>query len=251
MTATVSVVRRTDVVAALATVIDPELDEPVTDLGFVRDCAVRDGHVLVRLRLPTAFCSPNFAYLMASDAFDAIRELPGVRSVRVLLVDHHDSDRINAGIAVGRGFAAAFPDEATGELDDLRHTFRVKAHAAFIERVCTIMLREHDWEVEGLGRLTIADLPPGKARDGLLKRRADLGLSCAPQDRVMVDERGTPWQDGQIPMKLRFAKSIRISIDGNAHFCRGLLRTRYPEAAADQRPRTHDSDANETVGGTA
>ena len=25
-------------------------------------------------------------------------------------------------------------------------------------------------------------------------------------------------------MRLRFAKTVRISIDGNAHFCRGLLR---------------------------
>ena len=28
-------------------------------------------------------------------------------------------------------------------------------------------------------------------------------------------------------MALRRARSTRISIDGNAHFCRGLLRTRY------------------------
>ena len=28
-------------------------------------------------------------------------------------------------------------------------------------------------------------------------------------------------------MALRKARSTRIYIDGNAHFCRGLLRTRY------------------------
>ena len=250
MTATVPVVRRADVDAALATVIDPELDEPVTDLGFVTECAVRDGHVLVRLRLPTAFCSPNFAYLMASDAYDAIRELRGVRSVRVLLDDHHDSDRINAGVASGNGFMAAYPEEAAGELDVLRRTFQVKAHSAFIERVCTIVLGQHGWNVEDLGRLTIADLPPGRPRDGLVKRRADIGLSCDPGDRVMVDERGTPWRDDQIPMKLRFAKAIRISMDGNAHFCRGLLRTRYPDAVPDQHPRVQDSYANDTTEGT-
>jgi hypothetical protein len=32
-----------------------------------------------------------------------------------------------------------------------------------------------------------------------------------------------------VPLALRRARSTRISIDGNAHFCRGLLRTRYPE----------------------
>jgi hypothetical protein len=38
-------------------------------------------------------------------------------------------------------------------------------------------------------------------------------------------------------MRLRFARTVRVSIDGNAHFCRGLLTTRYPESAAAQRPR--------------
>ncbi len=54
--------------AALATVVDPELDEPITDLGFVRSIRIDDAGVTVHLRLPTSFCAPNFAYLMASDA---------------------------------------------------------------------------------------------------------------------------------------------------------------------------------------
>ncbi|MEU3898566.1 hypothetical protein [Streptomyces sp. NPDC045251] len=33
---------------------------------------------------------------------------------------------------------------------------------------------------------------------------------------------------------------MRISVDGNAHFCRGLLRTRCPDSAADQAPRSRD-----------
>src|SRR5215472_7634451 len=43
--------------AALATVRDPELDEPITTLGFVTSCTVSaDGDARVRLRLPTYFC---------------------------------------------------------------------------------------------------------------------------------------------------------------------------------------------------
>ncbi|MCZ9341537.1 metal-sulfur cluster biosynthetic enzyme, partial [Streptomyces sp. TRM76130] len=48
---------------------------------------------------------------------------------------------------------------------------------------------------------------------------------------------GRRWPPGEIPLRLRFARSVRVSIDGNAHFCRGLLRTRYPQSAADQSPR--------------
>jgi len=45
---------------ALETVRDPELDEPITSLGFVASCAVSaDGDAEVRLRLPTYFCAPN------------------------------------------------------------------------------------------------------------------------------------------------------------------------------------------------
>ncbi|HVV19303.1 MAG TPA: iron-sulfur cluster assembly protein, partial [Pseudonocardiaceae bacterium] len=64
--------------AALATVRDPELDEPLTDLGFVASCEVSAaGAVAVRLRLPTYFCAPNFAFLMVADAYDAVSAVPG------------------------------------------------------------------------------------------------------------------------------------------------------------------------------
>ena len=42
-------------------------------------------------------------------------------------------------------------------------------------------------------------------------------------------------------MALRRARSTRISIDGNAHFCRGLLATRYPGAEHDQAARADEA----------
>ena len=63
--------------AALATVRDPELDEPITTLGFVASCTVSpEGQAQVRLRLPTYFCAPNFAFLMVADAYDAVARCP-------------------------------------------------------------------------------------------------------------------------------------------------------------------------------
>jgi hypothetical protein len=64
----------------------------------------------------------------------------------------------------------------------------------------------------------------------LLRRRAALGLSVAPNELMMVDHEGHAYAPGDVSLALRRARSTRISIDGNAHFCRGLLRTRYPEA---------------------
>ena len=54
------------VLHALSSVRDPELDEPITDLKFIADLRVAEDMVSVRLRLPTPFCAPNFAYLMAA-----------------------------------------------------------------------------------------------------------------------------------------------------------------------------------------
>src|ERR1700729_2335650 len=88
------------VLAALATVRDPELDEPITTLGFVASCTVsEEGQAQVRLRLPTYFCAPNFAFLMVADAPVAATGAAGVRSAEVILEDHFASDTINDGVA--------------------------------------------------------------------------------------------------------------------------------------------------------
>jgi len=67
------------VLGALSGVLDPELDEPITELGFVSDLEIEGEAVSTRLRLPTYFCAPNFAYLMVADAREAILSVPGVR----------------------------------------------------------------------------------------------------------------------------------------------------------------------------
>ena len=120
-----------DVLAALGTVYDPELDEPITALRFVAACEVAgDGAVSVRLRLPTPQCAPNFAFLMAADAAAAVRALPGAGDVTVVLEDHYTGAEINAAVAGEGGFGDAFPGETEGELDALRELFRRKALVA-------------------------------------------------------------------------------------------------------------------------
>jgi metal-sulfur cluster biosynthetic enzyme len=215
------------VLEALATVMDPELDEPITELGFVRSVALHPAGVTVHLRLPTSFCSPNFAYLMVSDAQDALRRVRGIGQVTVLLDDHHDSDKINAGIAANAGYLGTFGAEAEEGLDALRLTFQRKAHTAAMERCVMAVLTAGAARVEDLGRLTLADLPAGRTKEALLRRRTDIGLEVAPGERVVVDEHGGEVPDEELPLRLRLATSVRISIEGNAHFCRGLLATRY------------------------
>ncbi len=234
----------TDVRAALGAVVDPELDEPITDLGFVRSLTVTGSAVEVHLRLPTSFCAPNFAWLMCADAHDAVSAVPGVGRVVVELDDHHDSDLINRGLAAGAGYRGTFGHEAEESLDELRATFQRKAHTAAMERALTALLRADRSRTEAeVHRLTLGDLPTGAPTTAaLLRRRATLGLPTDDAAPVLVAADGTPPAPAEAALFLRKARSVRISVDGNAHFCRGLLATRYPGAEADQTHRSSVDD---------
>lgn len=232
-TGTYPLTREQEAYDALGVVIDPELDEPITDLGFVRSVAVSgaDGGVVeVHLRLPTSFCAPNFAYLMASDSKDALTALPWTAQVVVELDDHHDSDIINRGLAADAGYRGTFRHEAEDDLDELRTTFQRKAHTAAMERALTALLRARPELPEAeVGTVVIGDLPADETTAALLRRRTALGLGNHPAAPVLVDHEGVGYPPDGVPMALRRARSTRISIDGNAHFCRGLLGTRYPD----------------------
>ena len=203
-----------EVRAALAGVRDPELDEPVTELGFVAGVRIEPDAVEVHLRLPTYFCAPNFAWIMVADAERALRALPGVARARVVLDDHFATTEL----ATTTSFRDAFPGEADAELDELRSLFARKAFLARQHAVC-----------EALGRIpaTLAEVPPG---DPYLRRRAELGLDMRPQAPFLVTAAGEPVADAE--RHLRMARAIRVSIEGNAGLCRGLLATRYEEVAA-------------------
>jgi len=211
---------------ALATVLDPELDQPITDLGFVRSATVDGGEVIVRLRLPTFFCAPNFVWMMVADARDAIRGLPGVAVADVAVDDHFASEEINAGVAASVGFGDSFDGEPAGELDELRRTFAAKAYAAALERVCRGM-RSAGTPLEALGALRLGAVPTGYDRERLERRRADLGLPLGPEDPLVVDASGAPIPVPELSAWLRKAQTVRVNMEGNGELCRGLLHTRY------------------------
>ena len=102
---------RTDEVwAALGRVTDPEIDESVTSLEFVTRVEVGAANqVSIEFRLPTYWCAPNFAFLMASDMRDAVEELPWVEKVSIELLDHFSAALINRSVGLKQDFRDAFP----------------------------------------------------------------------------------------------------------------------------------------------
>lgn len=211
---------------ALATVTDPELDQPVTTLGFVAACSVQDGVATVRLRLPTFFCAPNFAWLMVADAHQAVAAVPGVTTADVALEDYFAAEDINTGVAAGHTFTATFADLADGELDELRLTFWRKAYTAALDRVCQRLTGDGTTQ-ERLAATTLADVPPCADRDRLIRHRRNLGLPTAGGDRLLIDDTGQAIPREEVATWLRRAQTVRVSLEGNAHLCQGLLRTRY------------------------
>jgi metal-sulfur cluster biosynthetic enzyme len=213
---------------ALETVRDPELDEPITSLGFVTSCTVSaDGDAEVRLRLPTYFCAPNFAYLMVADAYDVVSVLPGVRRTSVVLEDHFASDAINGGVAAQAGFVRSFDGEAVGELHELRAAFLRKAVMAGTDQVCRPLLAAGT-DPAALLAMTLGEVPPSRPLARLRERRAELGLPAGDDAPLLIDPvTGLAVDPGAVPLHLRKAQVTRVSIEANAGICRGMLRHRY------------------------
>ena len=119
---------RAEVWKALAAVTDPEIDESVTSLEFISDVQVDlEGNVRIEFRLPTYWCAPNFAFLMASDMRDVVAELAWTNKISVKLLDHFSAPLINRSIELNRTFREAFPGETDGDLEELRKLFLGKA----------------------------------------------------------------------------------------------------------------------------
>jgi metal-sulfur cluster biosynthetic enzyme len=228
------VVTDADVLEALGRVRDPELDESVVELGFVSSVQTGADAVRVELRLPTYFCAPNFAWLMVADAQEALEALPGAPRVEVALADHFTSDEINEGVAAARGFKGTFEGLADAELDELRTTFRRKAFVSRQDRLARALL-DDGRTPEDLTRMRLADLPPSAEAEVYRSRRAELGLDVADDAPLLVDADGKPVEADAAVHWMRIGRTTRVSIEGNAGFCRGLLKTRYPELVQLER----------------
>jgi metal-sulfur cluster biosynthetic enzyme len=210
---------RSRVLDALGTVYDPELDEPITTLGFVGACVVSaGGDVEVRLRLPTPQCAPNFAFLMAADARAAVRRLPEVRDVAIVLVDHYTGAEINTAVNRGEGFAGAFPGETAGELDALRVLFQRKA---LVAREGRLLPSFDDPASVSLGEL------PGQDGERCRELRVALGIDASDDAPAFVTGDGTPVTD--FKRFRRLSSLTALSLETNGGMCRDLLRVRYSE----------------------
>lgn len=230
--------RELEVWDCLAAVSDPELDEPITEMNFVEGVVVsEDQTVRVDFRLPTYWCSPNFAFLMAFGIRSEVMALPWVRGVTVHLRDHCLGDEVNDGVNSGRPFHEIFAENCDGaNLEEVVGKFMAKA---FDRRQETVLLglkaqgRTVD-EIVTMGLGTLKSIRfTGEEEKRQLPRYLEIlevqGLAADDHDPAFPT-----WQGGRIapdalPAHLDRLRSTRINMEFNGALCRGLAETRYKE----------------------
>ena len=227
-----------EVWAQLDLVMDPELDEPVTDMGFVEAVAVTGpGTVAVSFRLPTYWCSPNFAFLMAEGIKREVEVLPWVTQAVVTLEDHMAAAEMNAAINAGASFASVFaelqPDE---DLTALREKFDQKAFQRRQEVVIKA-LRAQGYSVEQIVGLTRAALQAIVFDDDEATRQQARYLTLLhtrhpahPSDPALTDGQGNPLTVEGFAIHMGLLRSVRINMEFSGSLCRGLKQSRYKQA---------------------
>jgi metal-sulfur cluster biosynthetic enzyme len=229
----------------LGTVTDPEIDESVTALEFITDVDADDeDNVRVEFRLPTYWCAPNFAFLMASDMRDAVAELPWVKHVSVVLLDHFSAPLINRSVALNLDFREAFPGETDGDLAELRRTFLGKAFERRQELLVT-HLRSRGYLAENLTRLRLdelaglsLDLEAAGLRSLYLFARRKVFPNHGAETPAFLTLEGTALDAARFPEHLRHLRGVRITAESNGALCRGLLAARKGQELSHEPPAT-------------
>ena len=228
----------------LANVLDPELDDPIVDLGFVRSIRLEAGHAVVVLQLPTSWCAINFAYMMAEDVRASLLDADGIDHVTIRLGDHCAAGEIETAINSGKPFAHAFPAEGGEGLAALRRKFQRKGFLARQERLLAA-LRGAGWPFEAicalrLGEVTVAgefvalrssggalvEIAPAEVLRRYLERRAELHLDCHPASPLIIDPDGATLPPEQLEAYFYSARTVRVSLEANGSFCRAVLARR-------------------------
>jgi metal-sulfur cluster biosynthetic enzyme len=225
--------RTQQVWSALGNVTDPELDESVTSLEFITSLQIQDeSNVRIEFRLPTYWCAPNFAFMMASDMRDAVTEISWVRNVQVELLDHFSADLINRGVALRQDFRDAFPGETDDDLSAVRRKFLGKAYERRQELLIRYLLR-NGYEPVWFARASLRELIslPLEAEGIALRnlylfswRRIQGGQ--ADESLAFTSVEGTPLDPSEFNNYLRKVASVRRNAEFNAFICRGLLEAR-------------------------
>jgi metal-sulfur cluster biosynthetic enzyme len=254
---------RAAVRSALDGVTDPELDRSIVELDYIDDIVIESGerdegdepgesgaHIEVTFTLPTAWCSPAFAWMMALDGRESVEALSGVARCEMHLTDHMHAREVTEGVNGGWAFDETFPD-ADGGIEATRATLDSKARLArqyvAVEALLAASLTHE--QIAALSREEV-NLLPGEeyatidVRDGALAVVVDadplvrylekarrVGCFADGVDRVFRTPEGDPIDPEQAELVHRRARLARVNMDGQGGVCDALHEARRAELA--------------------
>ncbi len=236
---------------ALQRVTDPELDRSIVELEYIDSIELDGPSVTVRFTLPTAWCSPAFAWMMAIDARDAVESLPGVETARIVLREHMHEDEINRGVNERLSFSAAFPD-ADGDVEAVRAELDEKARVARqydavealleagLEPATIVSLRPRDLEsVPGQPDESAADAyaiyaadrsfavtVPAEPIDRLLEKARETGVVIDPDDVLCRTPEREPIDVASFDLVHKRGRLARVNMSSQGGICDGLRESR-------------------------
>jgi metal-sulfur cluster biosynthetic enzyme len=76
-------------------VVDPEIGMPIVEMNLIDKLDVKDGNVDVEYHATTQFCPPVFALKISQDLKDGLKQIKGVKNVKVVVTGHYFADAIN------------------------------------------------------------------------------------------------------------------------------------------------------------
>tara|TARA_B100001057_G_scaffold300196_1_gene300337 strand:+ start:776 stop:1516 length:741 start_codon:yes stop_codon:yes gene_type:complete len=231
-----SLEKELEVKNCLQTVFDPELDESIIDLNFISSIDIEANELVrIKLRLPTYFCSANFAWIMCCDTKKAVERLRWVNSVHIKLVDHFVMKKINDGLKNNRSFSDVFGTKKEMDFLQLRRKFEEKA---FLNRQSMLIqfLRTKDLSDTQILKMSLKNL------EILVKkyqnsefyknfiRYHDLKKRIVPKKKDNSAFTGLDGKDIKEQNVLEYLRVLRRttgSITANSEMCKVLMAERY------------------------
>ncbi|AZH24515.1 metal-sulfur cluster assembly factor [Haloplanus aerogenes] len=237
-------------------VTDPELDTSIVELEYIDEIGIDDGEIHVAFTLPTAWCSPAFAWMMATDARDEVEALPGVTRATVELREHMHDAEINRGVNERLSFGAAFPD-ADGDVAPVRAELDEKARLARQHDATGALL---DAGLDGKQIVTVVhddiEFDDDQARVWVRDGALAVSVDADPLERYLEKARATGLVDDDHPELFRTpegdpidpesfelvrhrTRSAGVNMSGQGSVCDALHEARR---AADRPPLSSRSD---------
>lgn len=246
-------VDRATVRERLDNVHDPELDRSIVDLEYLDEISIErvggeDAHadgvrVDVAFVLPTAWCSPAFAWMMATGIRDEVGALADVTEVRVDLLDHMHDEAINRGVNEDLAFEQVFEDAEDG-IEEVRQKLDRKARLARQYRAVETLLdagldpeqitaltsgdveRVDDRVVIYLRDRTVGVSVPADPITAYLEKARALGVVTGAEDHLFRDLDGAPIAPAAFETVHRETRLAKSNMSGQAGICAQLHEAR-------------------------